>query len=223
MAKSDPPDSTDERPGSPPDDSVFRVIDDDVRCLAETVASLANDPEYLARVLPDMLLAVLSNSKNRPSKAAVRSFIESGGFTSEEWAEISISVDRESLQLGETADWLTGIFDTMSVEDAAAFLEWEEELVKVAVASGQLYGVEVSGRLRLPIWQFKRGSPTTLLDRLPELLSALDGRRWSSVVGFMKTGHLNLLAMGRRTPSQWLRDGGDIDDVIRIIVMSDWD
>jgi len=219
--------TNDTAPASDPDphrdDSELGVIDDDVRRLAEAVAGLANDPEYLAQVLPDMLLSVMSNSKNRLSKDEVRAFIESGGFTSEEWAEISISVDRESLQLGETADWLTGIFDTMSVEDAAAFLEWEEELVKVAVASGQMYGVEVSGRLRLPIWQFKRGSPTTLLDRLPELLRALGGRRWSSVVGFMKTEHLNLLAMGRRTPSQWLRDGGDIDDVIRIIVLSDWD
>ena len=219
--------TNDTAPASDPDphrdDSELGVIDDDVRRLAEAVAGLANDPEYLTQVLPEMLLAVMSNSKNRLSKDAVRAFIESGGFTSEEWAEISISVDHQSLQLGETADWLTGIFDTMSVEDAAAFLEWEEELVKVAVASGQLYGVEVSGRLRLPIWQFKRGSPTTLLDRLPELLRALDGLRWSSVVGFMKTEHLNLLKVGRRTPSQWLRDGGDIDDVIRIIVMSDWE
>lgn len=202
------------------DDSELGVVGDDVRRLAEAVARLANDPEYLARVLPDMLLSVMSSSKTRLSKDDVRAFIKSGGFTSEEWAEISISVDRESLQLGETAGWLTGIFDT--VEDAAAFLEWEEKLVQIAVASGQLYGVEVSGRLRLPIWQFKRGSPTTLLDRLPELIRALDGRRWSSVVGFMKTEHPNLLAMGRRTPGQWLRDGGDIDDVIRIIVMSDW-
>jgi hypothetical protein len=160
------------------DDSELGVIDDDVRRLAEAVADLANDPEYLAQMLPDMLLAVMSNSKNRLSKDEVRAFIESGGFTSEEWAEISMSVDRENLQLGETADWLTGIFDTMSVEDAAAFLEWEEELVHVAVASGQMYGVVVSGRLRLPIWQFKRGSPTTLLDGLPELLRALGGRRW---------------------------------------------
>lgn len=212
--------------GSDPDpykDATELGIIDDVRHLAETVAGLANDPDELARVLPDMLLSLMSNSKTRLSKDEVRAFIESGGFTSEEWAEISISVDRESLQLGETADWLTNIFDTMSVEDAAAFLEWEEELVHVAVASGQMYGVEVSGRLRLPIWQFKRGSPTTLLDGLPKLLRALGGRRQSSVVGFMKTEHLNLLAMGRRTPSQWLRDGGDIDEVIRIIVMSDWD
>lgn len=210
-------------PGPYTDGSELGVMGDDVRRLVDTVAGLANNPEHLAQVLPDMLLAVMSNSKKHLAKDEVRAFIASGGFTSEEWAEISISVDRESLQLGETADWLTSIFDTMSVEDAAAFLEWEEGLVRVAVASGQMYGVEVSGRLRLPIWQFKRGSPTTLLDRLPELLRALGGRRWSSVVGFMKTEHLNLRAMGRRTPAQWLRDGGDIDDVLRIIVMSDWD
>lgn len=209
-------------PDSHRDDPKLGVIGDDVRRLVETVAGLANDPEYLAKVLPDMLVAVMSSSKNRLSKAEVRSFIESGGFSSDEWAEISISVGRESLELGETTGWLTGIFDTMSVEDAAEFLEWEEELVQLAVAAGQMYGVEVSGRLRLPTWQFKRGSPATLLDRLPELINALDGRRWSSVVGFMRTEHLNLVASGRRTPSQWLRDGGDIDDVIRIIVMSDW-
>jgi len=205
------------------DDSKPGVIGDDVRRLAETVAGLADDPEYLAQVLPAMLLSVISSSKHRLSKDEVRAFIESGGFTSEEWAEVSISVDRDSLQLGETADWLTGVFDTMSIEDAATYLDWEEDLVRVAVAAGQLYGVEVSGRLRLPTWQFKRGAPPALVDRLPELLRALDGRRPSNVVGFMRTEHLRLLKMGRSTPSQWLREGGDIDDVIRIIVMSDWD
>jgi hypothetical protein len=206
----------------PSDDSAPDAIDRDVRRLAATVLRLANDPENLAQLLPDMLHAAMSQRAQHPSKDDVRTFIESGGFTSDEWAEISAAVDRESLQFGETAAWLTGIFDTMSIADAAALLGWEEELVQIAVAAGQLYGIEVSGRIRLPIWQFNRGSPTSLLDRLPELLRAFNGRRWSSVVGFMKTEHRDLVARGRRTPGQWLLAGGDIDDVIQIVLMSDW-
>ena len=81
--------------------------------------------------------------------------------------------------------------------------------------------MEISGRLRFPLWQFNAGSPTTLLHRLPELIKALNQRQWQSAVGLMRAPHRSLVAKGQRTPSQWLPDGGDIDDVIRIVVMSD--
>ena len=191
------------------------------RRLAEAVASLAEDPEYYVQVFANILRSIKSIPQAQITKREVRAFIESGKFTSKEWAEISVSVDRDSLQSSESEDWVLNIFDTMSTEDAASHLEWDEDFVQVAVTAGQLYAVEVSGRLRFPLWQFKAGSPTTLLHRLPELIKALNQRQWQSAVGLMRAPHRSLVAKGQRTPSQWLRDGGDIDDVIRIVVMSD--
>ena len=134
-----------------PDDAEAQahpVPDDPHRRLAETVANLAEDPEYFVRVLANILRSMKSIRQHPMSKSEVRAFIESGGFTSKEWAEISVSVDRDSLQLGEAEDWVMSIFDTMSMEDAAAFLEWDEDFIQVAVAANQLYAVEISGRLR---------------------------------------------------------------------------
>ena len=191
------------------------------RRLAEAVASLAEDPEYFVRVLTNILRATKSTSNPQISKREVRAYIESGKFNSKEWAEISVSVDRDSLRLSESEDWVMNIFDTMSIEDAASHLEWDEDFIQVAVTAGQLYAVEVSGRLRFPLWQFDAGSPVTLLHRLPELIKALNQRQWQSAVGLMRTPHRSLVAKVQTTPTQWLRNGGDIDDVIRIVVMSD--
>ena len=188
--------------------------------LAEAVASLAENPEYFVRVLANVLRSAKSIPQAQVTKSEVRAFIESGKFTSKEWAEISVSVDRESLQLGDAEDWVMNIFDTMSIEDAASHLLWDEDFIQVAVTAGQLYAVEVSGGLRFPLWQFA-GSPVTLLPRLPELIKALNQHHWSRAVGLMRTPHRSLVAKGQRTPSQWLRHGGEIDDVIRIVVMSD--
>ena len=99
-----------------PDDAEAQahpVPDDPHRRLAETVANLAEDPEYFVRVLANILRSMKSIRQHPMSKSEVRAFIESGGFTSKEWAEISVSVDRDSLQLGEAEDWVMSIFDTM--------------------------------------------------------------------------------------------------------------
>ena len=199
------------------------VSEDAVRILAEAVARLANDPEYFVEALTDMLLAMKPISLEKLSDNEVRFLIESGAFTADEWAETSASVDRGSLQLRTTETWLLGLFATVSIEDVTGFLGWNESDVTDAVADGRLYAIDISGRLRFPGWQFDVGSPSKLLPGLTQMIGIITPRwDWQSAAGFMATPQRDLVAQGRKTPIQWLRDGGDFDDVREIVEASDW-
>lgn len=217
MTRSTPaPDNADRRIGP-------HVSEDAVRSLAEAVARLANDPEYFLGALTDMLLALKPISRERLSANEVRFLIESGAFTAEEWAKTSASVDRGSLQLSTTEAWLLALFATMSIEGVTGFLGWNESDVTDAVADGRLYAIEISGRLRFPGWQFDVGSPSKLLPGLTQMIGLFTPRwDWQSAAGFMATPQRDLVARGRKTPIQWLRDGGDFDDVREIVEASDW-
>jgi len=200
-----------------------RVSDDAVRRLAEAVAGLANDPDYFLRALTDMLLAMKPISRERLNENEVRFLIESGAFTAEEWAETSASVGRGSLQLSTTEGWLLGLFATLSIDDVTGFLGWNEGVVRTAVAEGHLYAIEISGRLRFPTFQFNVGSPSKLLPGLAELIAVITPRwPWQSAAGFMATAQSSLVGEGRMTPFQWLRDGGDVNNVTEIVESSDW-
>ncbi|TFB53636.1 hypothetical protein [Cryobacterium tagatosivorans] len=216
-APADSPGGTGSEPGA------IHVSEDAVRRLAEAVARLANDPEYFLEALTDMLRAMKPISLDKLSDNEVRFLIESGAFSADEWAETSAAVDRGSLQLSTTEAWLLALFATMSVEDVTGFLGWDESDVTDAVADGRLYAIEISGRLRFPAWQFDVGSPSKLLLGLTQIIGLITPRwHWQSAAGFMATPQRDLVARGRKTPIQWLRDGGDVDDVREIVEASDW-
>ncbi|TFC42647.1 hypothetical protein [Cryobacterium shii] len=217
MTRSAPaPDNADGRIGP-------HISEDAVRRLAEAVARLANDPEYFLEALTDMLLAMKPISLEKLSDNDVRFLIESGAFSADAWAETSAAVDRGNLQLSTTKTWLLALFATMSMEHVTGFLGWNESDVTDAVADGRLYAIEVSGRLRFPSWQFDVASPSKLLPGLTQLIGIITPRwDWQSAAGFMATPQRDLVARGRKTPIQWLRDGGDFDDVREIVEASDW-
>jgi hypothetical protein len=209
-----PPDAADGRTRRP-------VSEATVQRLADAVARLANDPDYFIQALTDLLLAMKPISLARLSENEARFLIESGSFTAEEWAVTSASVTRGALQLSATEGWLLALFATKSMEDVAGFLDWSEEDVRSAVADGSLYAVKISGRLRFPTWQL--GSPGRLLPGLPELIAVISPRwNWQSAAGFMATRQSKLVAEGRKTPVEWLRDGGDVNAVKEIVEASDW-
>jgi len=194
-----------------------------VRRLAEAVARLANDPVCFLEALTDMLSALKPISVEKLSDNEVHFLIESGACGAEGWVETSAAVDRRSLQLRTTEAWLLALFATISAEDVTEFLGWNESDVTDAAADGRLYAIEISGRLRFPAWQFDAGSPSKLLPGLTQMLGIITPRwDWQSAAGFMATPQRNLVAQGRKTPIQWLRDGGDFDDVREIVEASDW-
>jgi hypothetical protein len=148
----------------------------------------------------------------------VRFLIESGAFTADEWAETSAAVARGGLQVSAAETWLLELPATKSLENVSGFLGWTEDAVRRAVAEAKLYAVEIPDRLRFPNWQLEAGSPTKLLPSLTEVIKVITPR-WGhqSVAGFMATPQESLVAEGRKTPVQWLRDGGDVSDVTQIV------
>ena len=204
-------------PGSP------GVSEEAVRRLAEAVARLANDPDYFLNALTDMLLAMEPASREaRRTEDEGRFLIESGVFTAEELTETRARVDRGSLQVGAAGTRLLDLFATRSIDDVARFLGWSEEAVLIAVAEGRLYAFEVSCRLRFPTWQFNIGSPEKVLPGLTEIIKIVTPR-WDahSVAAFMATPQASLVSVGRKTPIEWLRDGGDIKEVEAIVEAGD--
>ncbi|MEC5151381.1 hypothetical protein [Cryobacterium sp. GrIS_2_6] len=201
----------------------LQVSDDAVWRLAEVVARLAIDPDYFLQALTDMLLAMEPNSREELPENEVRFLIESGAFTAETWATTSASVDKGSWQLRISEGWLLDLFATMSLENVTGFLGWDEGRVRAAVTDGHLYAFEISGRLRFPTWQFNVGSPVKLLPGLTEIIEVITPRwSWRSIAGFMATPQSELVAEGRQTPVEWLRDGGNVNDVRDIVEASDW-
>lgn len=207
-----------------PKDSAFQDAAEAGQRLAEAVARLTNDPEYVLQALTDMLLAMEPVPREGLPENEVRFLIESGALTAEAWARASTSGDKGSWHLRVTEGWLLDLFATMSLEDVTGFLGWNEERVRTAVADGRLYSLEVSGRLRFPNWQFNVGSSLRLLPGLTEIIQVIAPRwSWRSAAGFMATPQSELVTEGRQTPIEWLRGGGDVKEVTSIIVASDWD
>jgi hypothetical protein len=199
------------------------VSEDAVRRLAQAIAGLANDADYFLDALTEMLLAMQPISGSSLSDNEVRFLIESGAFTADEWAATSAAVARGGLQMSATETWLLNLLATKSLADVTGFLGWTDEDVRRAVAEGKLYAVEICGRLRFPSWQLDAGSPTKLLPGLDKVIAVIDPRwRQQSAAGFMETPQEGLVAEGRKTPVQWLRDGGDVSTVIQIVEASDW-
>lgn len=200
-----------------------QVSDDALRRFGEAVSHLGRDSAFIVSALTDMLLAMAPMSMQKLTENEVRFLIESGAFTAEEWAETSASVNRGSLQLGAAEGWLLSLFETTSMEDVTGFLGWNEDAVHAAVAEGRLYAIEISGRLRFPTWQLDAASPTRLLPGLTEVIKAISPLwHWQSAAAFLATPQRSLIGEGRKTPTQWLRDGGDVNAVTQILEADAW-
>lgn len=210
------PDGTDGRLGT-------QISEDALRHLGEAIAHLAGDSDYIARSLAETVLAMRPVVKDRLTKQQEDFLIESGTFTAEELASASREVNKGSLQLGAAHAWLSNLLATMSFEGATSFLGWDEEAVRTAISEGRLYAIEVSGRFRFPVWQFNVGHPNKLISGLAEIIQVVTPRwDWHNIAGFMATPQSSLVAEGRKTPVAWLRDGGNVNDVIEIVEASDW-
>lgn len=194
-----------------------------LRNLGEAIGHLGGDSVYIMQSLTDMLAAMRPVSRDRLTKLQRRSLIESGDFTADELASTTSDVDRGALQVGAAEAMLSILVASMSLEDVAGFLDWTEDAVRTAVAEGLLYSIEISDRLRFPVWQLDLRQADRLLPGLAEVIKAVTPRwDWYAVAGLMSTPQFGLVATGRKTPTEWLRDGGNVADVIEIIEVSDW-
>ncbi|TFD01322.1 hypothetical protein E3T28_07130 [Cryobacterium sinapicolor] len=207
-------DSSDERVGQ-------QISDAALQRLGEAITHLEGDPDYIVRSLTEFMLTMRPVAKHRLTSLQERFLIESGALSAGGLASTASKVDRGSLQLGAAEAWFSHLCATISLEDVAGFLGWDEVAVRTAVSEGRLYAIEITGRLRFPDWQFNAAAPGHLMPGLPALIAAVAPRwDWHSIAGFMATPQSSLIAEGRQTPVEWLRNGGDIDTVTSIV---EWD
>ena len=216
--------STDHAAGrSDPERESASISDEAVRRLAEAVARLSNDPDWFLQALTEAVLAMTPISMVKRTKQQDSFLVESGTFTAEELAEAQMYVDRGALQLSSAGVFLSNLLRTMSFHEATGYLDLDEEAVRTAVAEGRLYAIKISGQLRFPAWQFNVGSPEKLIPRLTELIAVVSSRwDWQSTAAFLATPQSSLVAEGRKTPIDWLRDGGDIQLIRNIVESNGW-
>jgi hypothetical protein len=196
-------------------DDVSRAV---ARELVRAICRLSNDPTWLTAAFLEFLHSVRPVEPNRLTKAQKRYLIQSGAFTEEGLAEAEASVDRGSLQLDVIRGWLIHLLDTNSLDETAGYLGMAEGEVVDLLEEGRLYAANVHGRFRFPNWQFDVSKPGKVLPHLPEVIQAARPDWHSqSLAAFMATPQEDLVAEGRKTPTAWLRDGGDVQDVIDLI------
>lgn len=200
------------------------VSDEAVSGLMYAIARLNANAPYFVDALTEYLLTLRPVSPEAGlSGEQERFLIESDVLTADELADTKDEINRGDLQLDAAEAFLSHLCATLSLDAAAGYLSWDEETVRTAVSERRLYGVEFSGRLRLPVWQFHVSGPSKLLPGLADVLKAASpSLHWQSMAGLMATRQSSLRAEGRKTPVDWLRDGGDVQAVIQLLKGGGW-
>jgi hypothetical protein len=194
-----------------------------VRDFLDAVNALGGENDFILAGLTEFLHTQKPVAKDGLSKQQEQYLIETGTFTGEELAEVRLAIYRGSFQLSAAEAWLSHLCATLSLDQAAGFLEWTEADVRTAVFEGHLHAVEIAGRLRFPDWQFCLGAESKLLPGLDKVLDALVERwSWIEIAAFFATPQRSLITAGRQTPVEWLRTGNSPEAVRVIIEASDW-
>lgn len=211
-------------PEESPDGFVPTQFSADLADLGTAINRLGGHTSYIMRSLTEMLRAMRPVNLDRGLSGQQEQYlIESGAYTAESLTSASREVNQGVLQLSEAKAWLASLCATISLEEAAGFLEEDEESVRASVNAKRLHAVVVSGRLRFPIWQLSLGSQGKILPNLDQIIEAVTPQGdWQSVAGFMTTPQGDLVGEGRMTPIEWLRSGGDVDTVRAIIESAFW-
>lgn len=191
--------------------------------LYEAVRQLDGDTTYVLDTLAETIAALGPIEKNGMSDEQKQVLVQMGAFTADELDHARRSVNRGSLEVSVAEAFLSHFYATISLEDIAAYLRWDEGEVTRAVAERRLCAAEIGGRLRFPVWQLSRPHPAGLMPGLEPLLrAALQRWDWQGLTAFMSTPQEDLVIRGQHTPAEWLRRGGSIKDVREIIETWDW-
>ncbi|PZE67368.1 hypothetical protein DEJ27_12145 [Curtobacterium sp. MCPF17_018] len=150
-----------------------------------------------------------------------RVLVESGSMTAEELAENEAEVARGELEISEYRTALEPIVASCGPRAVAELLKIDGADVAQLAVKGQLYAFSSGSLLRFPTWQFVDGdrADQRTVPGLADLVAGIPrSMHPASVLGFMHTPQDDLRVHGDRvTPLRWLKDGGDVQDVIDIL------
>jgi hypothetical protein len=190
--------------------------------LADAITYVNGDGDYIAHVVADSLLAERPISDEpSPSRREVDFLVSSGAVTSEKLDETRTRVSRGALPAGAATALLANLHQTLSSQDAAAFLGLTIEDLGELVEAGGLLAVEVAGQRRFPSWQFSLGSPSKLLPHLGEIVALVADQNWRSIAALMATPQPSMVTEGQHTPIEWFRRGGSVDAFEQLLDLRD--
>ena len=203
-----------------PDSAAYSpcASDESVRELADAVAHLGGDGQYMVDALIEMVLSLRPITKTTMSADQRDFLIESGTVAEERLAAAEAKAERGSLALKGIESGLSMVIRTSSLGDTCAYLDLDESTVRSAVSERRLYAFEIAGRPRFPNWQFHRAAPDGLLPHLVDLIAALPPHWVPQVVsGFMETSQPTLISTGPTRPAEFIVRTDDLDAVRAVL------
>lgn len=177
----------------------------------------------------DLVISLLGDTADLLSKRQSRGgalstdqityLMESGAFSSDDFADVEFGVMNGELANTERRTRLAAVTETQGAAEVAKRLGIDASRVRHRQSKGGLYAFMAGGNRRYPAWQFTGDPAQPVLPGLAAVVSAFpDDLHPATIQGFMTTRQSELSAGGEAmTPVEWLRHGGDTQAVVDIL------
>jgi hypothetical protein len=147
--------------------------------------------------------------------------LDEAGFTEDPnaYATVAADVSAHTAVLINTAS---------PAADVATGLKVNESRVRQRRLARTLWAISDNGAWVFPALQFetdaRTGLPAKQIRGLDRVFAALPADLHPvAVAGFLRTPHADLTLHGRAlSPLEWLRSGGDVEPVLRLVDAADW-
>lgn len=194
-----------------------------------TLDTLAGELDQLLRdkyelQIGDIVSVLKTMPANRPSTAKLpkhdTDLLDAAGFSEDlgGYAKATIDALAHMTRLITTA---------ASVAEVAAALGVKDSRIRQLRLARKLWAVDDNGNWVYPILQFQsdpNDGPTRQIRGLDQVFATLpEGLHPVAVANFLRTPYPDLTVDGfAQTPLAWLRSGGDVEAVLRLIEVADW-
>ncbi len=172
----------------------------------------------------DIVGALKAMPGGRPSAARLpqhdAALLDQAGFTEDFDAYAQVTIDT----VAHTALLIT---TAASAREVAAALGVNDSRVRQRRIARTLWAIDNGGTWVFPVLQFEsdpKTGETRQIRGLDQVLAALpQDLHPTAVAGFLRAPHPDLAIDGYlRTPLEWLRSGGDVAPVLRLVQAADW-
>jgi len=144
--------------------------------------------------------------------------------TRERYEMANAAVARGELDASERRDRQEGLSASLTLEEAADWLDTGAGPVFTYLASGDLFAFVCDDELLFPAWQFTDDPAQPSLNYMSSLVGAFDDDMHpTSILGFMTTPHGYTSIDGEpATPVEWLTAGRDVKPLLELLETRRW-
>lgn len=174
--------------------------------------------------IADLVAALQVMPVGRPSAAKLpqrdATLLDQAGFTEDSAAYAQVVIDA----VAHTALLVT---TAASAREVATALGVNDSRIRQRRIARTLWAIDHNGQWVFPVLQFEsdpKTGATRQIRGLDQVLAALPrDLHPTAVAGFLRAPHPDLaLDEHPRTPLEWLRSGGDVARVLRLVEVADW-